>query len=127
MSAAGQRIQMLRDRFAEVLPNRIADVRRAWMRLDANPAAKDVYEEFTRKVHTLGGTAGSYGLTEVAALAVEVELVCGEAPVADADTVSYLGTLIEDIGAAVEAWLLSTPQPTPGAAATARALGVSRR
>lgn len=115
MAAVEERIQMLRDRFAESLPNRVVQLRRTWMRLCASPANSELHQELERQLHTLGGTAGTYGLNHVAGLAIEGELTCtdlGTEP--DSEMLLYLGSIIEDIGHAVDDWL-SGPPPAPGA------------
>lgn len=110
MAAVEERIQMLRDRFAESLPNRVVQLRRTWMRLCAAPASSEIQQEFERQLHTLGGTAGTYGLNHVAGLAVEGELTCTDLGTeADSETLLYLGSIIEDIGHAVDDWLDGPP------------------
>lgn len=111
MSAVEERIRMLRARFAETLPDRLAELRRTWMRLCANPASAEVREQLARQLHTLGGTAGSYGLTNVAGLGVEGELTCAEAVEGlDAETLRYLATIVDDIGRAVHRWMKGDPE-----------------
>lgn len=110
MAAVEERIQLLRDRFAESLPNRVVQLRRTWMRLCASATSSELQQEFERQLHTLGGTAGTYGLNHVAGLAVEGELACtdlGTEP--DSETLLYLGSIIEDIGHAVDDWLNGPP------------------
>jgi chemotaxis protein histidine kinase CheA len=106
MSAVEQRIRVLRERFAEALPGRVAELRKTWIRLNANPAAANLQQDLARQLHTLGGTAGTYGLTRVAGLAVEGEITCADVGIdPDAETLPYLATIIDDIGQAVDAWL----------------------
>ena len=106
MSAVEERIRSLRERFAQALPARVADLRQTWIRLNANPASATLKREFARQLHTLGGTAGTYGLTNVAGLAVEGEIACGDLGLhPDSETLPYLATIVDDIGQAVEAWL----------------------
>lgn len=127
MSAVEERVRMLRQRFTESLPDRVAEIRRSWMRLRANPELPALFEELARQLHTLGGTAGTYGLMNVAGLSIEGELVCEDLDgQADAETLLYLATLIEDIGRAVDAWLEQSPS-SPTAAAKTHALQVARR
>ncbi len=105
-AAVEERIRMLRKRFTDTLPDRLAEVRRAWMRLCASPASPEVQHQLARQFHTLGGTAGSYGLMDVAGLAAEGELTCedlGAHP--DSDTFPYLATIVNDISRAVDAWV----------------------
>ena len=110
MLAVEERIQMLRDRFAESLPERVVQLRRTWMRLCASPANGEIQQEFERLLHTLGGTAGTYGLNHIAGLAVEGELTCSELDgEPESETLLYLGSIIEDIGHAVESWLTGPP------------------
>jgi len=105
MLAVEERIQMLRERFAESLPERVVQLRRTWIRLCASPSNGETQQDFERQLHTLGGTAGTYGLNQIAGLAVEGELTCadfGDEP--ESETLLYLGSIIEDIGHAVESW-----------------------
>lgn len=127
MSAVEERIRMLRERFNESLPDRVADIRRSWMRLSANPELPALHEEFARRLHTLGGTAGTYGLMNVAGLSVEGELACADLDGrADAETLLYLATLIEDISCAVDVWLEGPPS-SPTVVAETHALQVAGR
>lgn len=127
MSAVEERIRMLRERFNESLPDRVAEIRRSWMRLCANPELSALRDAFARQLHTLGGTAGTYGLMNVAGLSVEGELACADLDGhADAETLLYLATLIEDIGRAVDAWL-DGPPSSPTVVAEPHTLQVARR
>lgn len=106
MSAVEERIRSLRERFAQALPGRVADLRRTWIRLNADPTSAVLRQELTRQLHTLGGTAGTYGLSYVAGLAVEGEITCGDLGLhPDSETLPYLATIVDDIGQAVDAWL----------------------
>lgn len=106
MTAVEERIRVLRERFAQTLPERVAEVRRTWMRLGASPATTEVRQQLARQLHTLGGTAGSYGLLTVAGLAVEGELTCQDLGVQpDRETLRYLATIIDDISLAADAWI----------------------
>lgn len=110
MLAVEVQIQMLRERFAESLPERVVQLRRTWMRLCASPANGEIQQEFERQLHTLGGTAGTYGLNQIAGLAVEGELTCADFDdEPESETLLYLGSIIEDIGHAVESWLTGPP------------------
>jgi len=105
MSAVEERIRVLRERFAERLPDRVAEIRRTWMRMSAHPSG-DLHDQFTRQLHTLAGTAGTYGMHTVAALAVEGELACDDLGGAgESVALAYLASVMEDIGAAVDTWL----------------------
>ncbi len=127
MSAVEERIRMLRERFTESLPDRVAEIRRSWMRLCANPELPVLHEELARQLHTLGGTAGTYGLMNVAGLSVEGELACADLDGhADEETLLYLATLVEDISRAIDSWLEGPPS-RPTVVAETHALQVARR
>lgn len=80
------------------------------MRLHADPVAAGVQQELARQLHTLGGTAGTYGLFAVSGLAIEGEITCEDLGVLpDSEILPYLATLIEDIGKAAGVWLEGDP------------------
>jgi len=78
----------LRERFIGTLPKRVDDLENAIGECNA--------EETSRRFHSLAGTAGTYGLTAIAALAREGEDTCSESEsLDDAETLTYLRSLIE--------------------------------
>src|SRR3954454_25348198 len=64
------KLLQLRERFAAALPGRIDDLAEAVARCEADPATLHHVE---RAFHTLAGTAGTYGMTTISALAAEGE------------------------------------------------------
>lgn len=69
-----RKLLALRDSFATQLPERIADIEQGWKALPntAAPAA-DLYELY-RKLHSLAGSAGTFGMPELGQEAHRVEL-----------------------------------------------------
>jgi diguanylate cyclase (GGDEF)-like protein len=69
-----RQLQALRDSFAAQLPERIADIERGWKALpSATPSDTDLYELY-RKLHSLAGSAGTFGMPELGQEAHRVEL-----------------------------------------------------
>ena len=66
--SAEQKLATLRDRFAQSLPQRFDAIEQA---LDGDPA------KLERLLHSLAGTAGTYGFAELSALARAGEEGCG--------------------------------------------------
>jgi chemotaxis protein histidine kinase CheA len=98
MSPLEMRIHELRLRFITSLPQRIAAIRRAWMRIPGNGSDAAAMNELQRQLHTLAGTAGTYGLADIAAVACEAELICDAAATAtDEEELHYVGTLLADL------------------------------
>jgi diguanylate cyclase (GGDEF)-like protein len=78
----------LRERFIGTLPKRIDEL--------ASAIDECANEETLRRFHSLAGTAGTYGLTAISALAREGEDICNEGEsLNDAETLIYLRSLIE--------------------------------
>lgn len=67
------KLASLRDRFVSGIPDRIGRIEKALI-LSAQAGGSVALETATRELHTLAGTAGTYGLTKIAALAREGEL-----------------------------------------------------
>lgn len=65
------RLQALRDDFAAQLPGRISDIEHAWLSREA--ATPDELQELYRRVHSLAGAAGTFGMPELGAQARRVE------------------------------------------------------
>ncbi|MBU1191494.1 MAG: diguanylate cyclase [Gammaproteobacteria bacterium] len=69
-----QQLQALRGSFAAQLPERIADIEQGWkVLLSATPPEADLYELY-RKLHSLAGSAGTFGMPELGQQARRVEL-----------------------------------------------------
>jgi len=93
---------MLAEMHAEyrlALPLKFAEMESLWQRVEAGEAPAVLFAELNRVVHTIAGSAGTFGLTavSVAARALEVALtplcgVEGPMPAKDAD---HIGSLLE--------------------------------
>ncbi|HJW92170.1 MAG TPA: response regulator [Thermoanaerobaculia bacterium] len=70
---AEQKLLQLRERFAAALPQRIDDLDGAIRSCEAEPAT---LHDLERKFHSLAGTAGTYGMNDIAGLAAEGEDAC---------------------------------------------------
>ncbi len=73
-NAVRLRIAELTLRFMTGLPARVASIRSALARWEAN--APGASEELERQLHSLAGTAATYGATEIGTLAAAAEAVC---------------------------------------------------
>lgn len=71
--SAELKLLQLRERFAGALPNRIDELADAVKACESQPAT---LHDLERKFHSLAGTAGTYGLTEIADLAAAGEDAC---------------------------------------------------
>lgn len=65
------RLQVLRDDFAAQLPQRIGAIEHAW--LSRTAATPDALHELYRKVHSLAGAAGTFGMSDLSDQARRVE------------------------------------------------------
>lgn len=65
------RLQALRDDFAAQLPDRISAIECAWRSRDS--ATPDELHDLYRKVHSLAGAAGTFGMPELSAQARHIE------------------------------------------------------
>src|SRR5258708_23721262 len=94
----GPKLLVLKERFLAGLPQRFNDLEAAMKRCtpEAEPGA---VEEVERRFHTIAGTAGTYGLSEVAALAAEGEETCAMSAGSqdDASTLEYLRSLVDSM------------------------------
>lgn len=92
-----EKLAVLKTRFLSELPLRVRAISHALMRLTAGNAGS---AELERLFHTLAGTASTYRLWTVAALAVEGEQVCSSAAWQEPDAYQYLKTIVADLHAA---------------------------
>ena len=83
------RLLQLKERFMAASPQRIEALANAIARFEHDQATAP---ELSRQFHSLAGTAGTYGLVAVSALAREGEDICC---LLDADAPGYLRTLVE--------------------------------
>jgi diguanylate cyclase (GGDEF)-like protein len=100
----GPKLLVLKERFVEALPQRFDDLSTALERW-GSAAEPGLFEEVERRFHTIAGTAGTYGVVHVAALAAEGEETCaGRATTASPDDpamLGYLRSLVESMRCAV--------------------------
>jgi chemotaxis protein histidine kinase CheA len=68
----GQEFQKLRTEFRGSMPAKLTRLRSLWARVCDEPDP-DALEILKRELHTMAGTAGSFGLPQVSAAAVAAE------------------------------------------------------
>jgi HPt (histidine-containing phosphotransfer) domain-containing protein len=100
MSVLMERIQEIRARFVESLPSRVALIAQLLLRAQGSAAQALALTELEHQLHALAGTAGTYGLHEIAGFARDAEIVCVAYPVDDA-MFEQLGGLVASIEDAV--------------------------
>jgi len=83
----------LRERFLSLLPARIDDLSRMLENVRDDGTLRDLMRRF----HSIAGTAGTYGLDDVSALAAEGEEICTNTRRFDEETRTYLRFLIDSI------------------------------
>lgn len=88
-----ERFAALRGRFVGDLPSRLRMILRSLQQAGRDGADASDLE---RLFHTVAGTAATFGLTAVAALALEAEEVCAGG-CADEPTRAYLAMVIADM------------------------------
>ncbi len=101
MFALTERLHELRARFVQSLPSRAALVAQLLMRAQGSTSRASAIAELELQLHALAGTAGTYGLADVADFAHEAEVVCATADSFDDDTLQYLGGVVADLQDAV--------------------------
>jgi HPt (histidine-containing phosphotransfer) domain-containing protein len=69
----GKEFQKLRTEFRGSLPAKLRRLRSLWERIDCEEPDPDALEILKREVHTMAGSAGSFGLPEVSKLAAAAE------------------------------------------------------
>jgi len=67
------KFQPLRDAYGAALPGRIAEVCDAWTRVEGGGSEAVDWREFQRLIHTISGSAGTFGFDSVGAKARELE------------------------------------------------------
>src|SRR4051794_10725703 len=96
LAVANEKIRALKHRFVQGLPARISAIHDALMCSGDGRAASDLERSF----HSLAGTAATYGLDSVAALAAEGEEICAGAAF-DAEALHFLESIVDELRAAV--------------------------
>ena len=69
----GKEFQKLRTEFRGSLPAKITRLRSLWARIDCEEPDIDALEILKREVHTMAGSAGSFGLPQVSKVAAAAE------------------------------------------------------
>jgi HPt (histidine-containing phosphotransfer) domain-containing protein len=69
----GKEFQKLRAEFRGSLPAKLTRMRSLWGRIDCEEPDADALEILKREVHTMAGSAGSFGLPQVSKAAAAVE------------------------------------------------------
>jgi len=67
-----QKLQRLRQQYAQKLPARISALEQQWQTLNPSPQAAQ-YESLIREFHSLAGSGTSFGFPQVTALSREIE------------------------------------------------------
>lgn len=73
METARSRIEVLRDQLSRELPRMVADVEAEWDAFLALSWSEPVCRQIRRRVHTLAGTAGTFGFGALCAAARHAE------------------------------------------------------
>ena len=68
-----QKWQQLQQQYAARLPEKIAALEQDWQTVNQHPLDTQCYENLLRGLHTLAGSAGSYGFPGITALCREIE------------------------------------------------------
>ena len=69
----GKEFQKLRTEFRGSLPAKLKRLRSLWERIDCEEPDADALEILKREVHTMAGSAGSFGLPQVSKAAAAAE------------------------------------------------------
>jgi chemotaxis protein histidine kinase CheA len=69
----GREFQKLRSEFRGSMPAKLRRLRSLWERVDCEEPDPDALEILQREVHTMAGSAGSFGLPQVSKLAGAAE------------------------------------------------------
>lgn len=87
MSATGfqEKLLQLRQEYADLLPQKLADIEAVWTSLRQQPQQPDALRQFRAFVHTLAGSGATFGFPELSAQASELE--------------SLVDQLLKDVGA----------------------------
>jgi chemotaxis protein histidine kinase CheA len=69
----GKEFQKLRKEFRGSMPAKLTRLRSLWARIDCAEPDADALEILRRELHTMVGSAGSFGLPQVSAAATKAE------------------------------------------------------
>ena len=100
-AALKRRLFDLKQRFVQTMPDRIAAIVSTLE--DCVEGSREATDRLERQFHTLGGTAGTYDLHAVAAVAFEGEEACADLKHSslDSDHFAYLTFLVEQLRVAL--------------------------
>ena len=70
-----QRLQALHDKYHKQLPEKLAEIHRSWDAWQADPENPERLEEFYRLIHTLKGTAATFGFNTQSGCCFEIQQV----------------------------------------------------
>jgi diguanylate cyclase (GGDEF)-like protein len=98
VASVEEKIRALRDRFVHGLAGRIEEIEGELAQMAGNGSAAAL----ERKFHTLAGTAGTYGLDQIAELAVRGEEICCD-QIVDNCATQALHAIVADLRAAIAA------------------------
>ena len=96
------KLQRLRDSFAEQLPRKVEQISEAWSRLQGLGANDEEMKRFVLMLHTLAGSAPSFGFTALGAIVREMETTLkgmeGNSPPSQA-VKGTIGTKLQELAA----------------------------
>jgi len=73
-----QKLQRLRQQYAEKLPGRINSIEQQWLALNLDTQSIQ-YENLIREFHSLAGSGTSFGFPQITALSREIEKILRDA------------------------------------------------
>jgi diguanylate cyclase (GGDEF)-like protein len=94
-------LALLKQTFAKKIPAKVEDIRQSWENLKSAPNDEAVLPLFHRQVHTLAGTAATYGFAAIADYAKKIELSLPETEQITCLPVSEIEWLLEKLATAV--------------------------
>jgi chemotaxis protein histidine kinase CheA len=68
-----QKLQLLRQQYADKLPERVIDIEQKWLALNQSNPETAEYQNLIREFHSLAGSGASYGFANVTTLSREIE------------------------------------------------------
>ena len=68
-----QKLQLLRQQYADKLPERVIDIEQKWLALNQTNPETIEYQNLIREFHSLAGSGASYGFANVTTLSREIE------------------------------------------------------
>ncbi len=89
-----EKIQLLRQQYADKLPDRITALKQDWLALNLDELQTGQYETLVREFHSLAGSGSSYGFPQITTLSREIENVLLKIKSADAQDLERLKTEI---------------------------------